>query len=52
MHNVKYDTYELIYKVEIYSHIRQQTSGAGFGGKEGWIGSLRLADINYYKRNR
>ena len=48
MHTVKYDTYELIYKVEIDSHIRQQTAGAGFGGREGWIGSLRLADTSYY----
>ena len=38
MNNVKYDTYELIYKVEIDSHIREQTAGAGLGARRDGLG--------------
>ena len=50
MWNVKYDTNELIYKTETDSDIENQTYGCQRADRvgEGWIGSLGLADANYY----
>ena len=31
---------------------REQTCGCQGRGEEGWIGSLRLADKNYYKMDK
>ena len=50
MWNLKYDTNELIYKTETTHRHREQICGChgeeGVG--EGWIGSLGLAEENYY----
>ena len=50
MWNLKYDTNELIYKTETTHRRREQICGChgeeGVG--EGWIGSLGLAEENYY----
>ena len=47
--NLQYDTNELIYETEIDSR-REQTCGCQGEERvgEGWIGSLGLADANYY----
>ena len=50
--NLKHDTNELIYETETDSH----TQRTGWlpkrrGMVEGWIGSLGLADANYYIQN-
>ena len=53
MWNLKYDTNELIYETETDSLHREQAcccQGGGGVGK-GWIGSLELADANYYIQN-
>ena len=43
------DTNELIYKTETDSQTEQSCGcHGGGGGGEGWIGSLGLADANYY----
>ena len=49
MWNLKYDTNELIYGTERLTDIenRHACQGGGSVG-EGWIGSLGLADANYY----
>ena len=50
MWNLKYDTNEIIYETETDSETqrhREQTCGCQ-GVGEGWIGSLGLADVNYY----
>ena len=48
--NLKYDTNELIYETETDSQTKRTDlwlpRGKGYGG--GWIGSLGLADANYY----
>ena len=50
MWNLKYDTNEHIYETETDSQIQSTDlwlpRGRGVG--EGWIGSLGLADANYY----
>ena len=48
MWNLKYDTNELIYEIETDSWTKS-TDYSCRGGKvkEGWIGSLGIADINY-----
>ena len=48
--NLKYDTNELIYETETDSQTYKQTCGCQgrVWVEEGWIGSLRLADANYY----
>ena len=56
MQNLKYDTNELIYETETEEthRYRQQTcvcQGVGGGVWEGWIGSLGLADANFYIQN-
>ena len=49
MWNLKYDINEFIYKREInFRHGEQTCCWQGGGGREGWIGSLRLVDANYY----
>ena len=49
MWNLRYDMNELIYNTETDSQ-REQTCGCqrGKGMGQGWIGSLGLADANYY----
>ena len=53
MWNLKYGTYELIYKTETDSQTWEQTCGCqkGEGVGEGWIESLGLADANNYREN-
>ena len=50
MWNLKYDTNELLYKTETDSQTQRTDlrlpRGGGVG--EGWIGSLGLAEANYY----
>ena len=48
MWNLEHDTNELFIKQTC--RYREQTCGCrgGWGGGEGWIGSLGLADANYY----
>ena len=49
MWNLKYDTNELTYETETDSQTEQTCGCQGGGGVgEGWIGSLGLADANYY----
>ena len=52
MWNLKYDTNEPIYKTERDSGTQRTglwlPKGEGWGG---WIGSLGLADANYYIQN-
>ena len=53
MQNLKYNTNELIYKTETGSQT-QRTDSCCQGGrvvKERWIGSLGLADANYYMQD-
>ena len=49
MWDLKYDTNEPIYETKTDRH-REQTCGCQGGGGvgEGWIGSVGLADVNYY----
>ena len=55
MWNLKYDTNELIYETERDSKIQRtdlwlpRSRGVRMG--KAWIGSLRLADTNYYIKN-
>ena len=53
MWNLKYDKNELIGKQKQTQSHREQTCGCqeGDGLGEGWIGSLGLADANYYIEN-
>ena len=47
--NLKYNTNELIYKSETDSQTQRTDLGLlREGVEEGWIGSLGLADVNYY----
>ena len=46
MWNLKYDTNEPIYKTETDS--KTEKTDLWLWGREGWIGSLELADANYY----
>ena len=50
----KNDTNELLYKIEIDSQTSKTNLRLpkGTGEREGWIGSLGLADANYYIQNR
>ena len=50
MLNLKYDTSELSYKTETDSQTQRPDLWLprGRGLREGWIGSLGLADANYY----
>ena len=49
MWNLKYDTDEHIYEIGKIHRYREQTVLAkGEEGREGRIGSLGLADANYY----
>ena len=50
MWNLKHDTNEPIYETETDSQ-RVQTCGCQGGGREGWTGSLVLANANYYIQN-
>ena len=45
MWNLKYDTNELIYEIDSQTQNRIVVAKEGEGG---WIGSLGLADANYY----
>ena len=48
MWNLKYNKNELTYKTETDSYREHICGCQGEEGKEGMIGSLRLADANYY----
>ena len=49
MGNLKCETNELIYATETVSQIQRRLAIVkGERGGERWIGSLRLADANYY----
>ena len=49
MWNLKHDTNELIYKTETDSQTQRiDLLPRGRGVREGWSGSLGLADANYY----
>ena len=50
MWNLKYETNELIYKTETDSQTQRTDLWLPRvrGVREGWIGSLGLADANYY----
>ena len=47
--NLKYDTNEITKQKQTHRH-RAQTGGCR-AGREGWSGSLGLADANYYIKN-
>ena len=53
MQNLKYDTNDLIYEIEIDSDIKNRLEI--YQGKEvvseGWIGSLGSAEASYYTQN-
>ena len=53
MWNLKYNTSELIYETETDSQTWRTDLWLlrGRGGGEEWIGSLGLADTNYYIQN-
>ena len=53
MWHLKCDTNELIYETETESHTDRTDwrLSRGRGVEEGWIGSLGLADANYYIEN-
>ena len=46
MWNLKYDTNELIYETNRLTDIENRIVVAKGEGREGWIGSLGLADAN------
>ena len=51
MWNLKYDTNEHIYGTETDSQRAQTCGRQGGRGGGGWMGSLGLADANYYIEN-
>lgn len=51
MGNLKYDTYEHIYKTETDSQRGQTLVAKGESLRKGWIRGLGLADANYYIKN-
>ena len=53
MQNLKYDTNEHIYETELDSQTQRTDSWLPrvSGGGEKWIGSLGLANENYYTQN-
>ena len=51
MWNLKYDTNELIYETDSQTQRTDSWLSGGEGVGEGWIGSLGLADVNYYIQN-
>ena len=51
MWNLKYDINELIHKTEIHSQTYRLAVARGTGVGKCWIGSLGLADANYYTQN-
>jgi len=48
MSTLKYDTNELIYETETHFTDIEKKLVVAKGEGEGWIGSLGLADANYY----
>ena len=51
MRNPKYNPNELVYEMETDSRTQNRLAAAKPEREEGWIGSLGLADGNYYVWN-
>ena len=49
MWNLKYDANQHIYETKTDSQIEQTCGCQGWGVGEGRIGSLGLAEVNYYR---